>query len=167
MAARISFSSERMSTITVLGGWMSTGLFLSRRVKARGFSQIQAASNGLRFARSFEFAQAASEAGLDQVYLQFDGLNDNIYLKTRGRRMLALELKQKGISSEVAAEALAEQLPESGERELLINLIRKRLRTSSRSDPERFQRRLLGFLARRGFSYGEIRSVLAEHFPEI
>ncbi len=85
----------------------------------------------------------------------------------RGRRMLALELKQKGVSSEVAAEALAEQLPESGERELLINLIRKRLRTSSRSDPERFKRRLLGFLARRGFSYGEIRSVLVEHFPEL
>lgn len=85
----------------------------------------------------------------------------------RGRRLLALELKQKGVSSEVATDALAEQLPENGERELLIDLIRKRLRTSSRSDPEQFKRRLLGFLARRGFSYGDIRRALAEHFPEL
>jgi uncharacterized radical SAM superfamily Fe-S cluster-containing enzyme len=64
-----------------------------RRAKSRGFSQIQVASNGLRFARSLEFCQAAAEAGLDQVYLQFDGLSDEIYIKTRGRRLLETKFK--------------------------------------------------------------------------
>ena len=64
-----------------------------RRAKSRGFSQIQVATNGLRFAESFEFTQAASEAGLDQVYLQFDGLSDDIYMKCRGRAMLETKFK--------------------------------------------------------------------------
>jgi len=85
----------------------------------------------------------------------------------RGRRLLALELEQKGVSAELAREALAEDFSEASEREVLINLVRKRLRTLSGSDPQVFQRRLLAFLARRGFSYDDIRQVLAEHFPEL
>ncbi|MFH1613844.1 MAG: tetraether lipid synthase Tes [Planctomycetota bacterium] len=64
-----------------------------RRVKSRGISYIQAATNGLRFAQSLEFCQGASDAGLNQVYLQFDGLDEDIYLKMRGRRMLDTKLQ--------------------------------------------------------------------------
>jgi len=64
-----------------------------RRVKSRGFSYVQVATNGLRFAQSLEFCQSASEAGLNQVYLQFDGLDEDIYLKMRGRRMLDTKLR--------------------------------------------------------------------------
>jgi hypothetical protein len=64
-----------------------------RQAKARGFAQVQAATNGIMFAENFEFTQAVSEAGLDQVYLQFDGLSDDIYLKTRGRALLEMKLK--------------------------------------------------------------------------
>ena len=85
----------------------------------------------------------------------------------RGRRMLARELEQKGVSAEVARETLAEHFPETDERGVLIGLIEKRRRISSVSDPQVFKRRLLGFLARRGFSYDDIRQVLAEHFPEL
>ena len=61
--------------------------------KPRGFAQIQVASNGVRFARSFEFAEAAAEAGLEVVYLQFDGLSDDIYLKLRGRPLVETKMK--------------------------------------------------------------------------
>ncbi|UCF43704.1 MAG: radical SAM protein, partial [Planctomycetota bacterium] len=64
-----------------------------RMAKPMGFAQIQVASNGVRFAQSLEFAQAAAEAGLDVVYLQFDGLSDEIYMQTRGRRLLETKLK--------------------------------------------------------------------------
>jgi uncharacterized radical SAM superfamily Fe-S cluster-containing enzyme len=64
-----------------------------RHIKARGIVQVQAASNGLKFAYSLEFAQAASEAGLDEVYLQFDGLSDDIYQQTRGRKLLEVKFK--------------------------------------------------------------------------
>ena len=64
-----------------------------REAKSRGFTQIQVASNGVRFAKSLEFTQAAAQAGLEVVYLQFDGLDDEIYLKTRGRRLVETKLK--------------------------------------------------------------------------
>jgi len=85
----------------------------------------------------------------------------------RGRRMLAAELEQKGIPAELVRDALAEHFPEDSERGLLIDLVRKRLRSSTGFDPRAFKRRLLGFLARRGFSYDDVRQVLAEHFPEL
>lgn len=64
-----------------------------RHVRASGVSQVQVASNGLKFSQSFEFTQAASEAGLDEVYLQFDGLSDDIYQKMRGRQLLEVKFK--------------------------------------------------------------------------
>jgi len=64
-----------------------------RMAKPKGFSQIQAASNGLRFAQSLEFTEAAAEAGLDIVYLQFDGLSDDVYIRSRGRPLLETKMK--------------------------------------------------------------------------
>lgn len=64
-----------------------------RRVKARGVAQVQVASNGLKFAQSLEFAQAASEAGLSEVYLQFDGLSDDTYQKTRGQPLVEVKFR--------------------------------------------------------------------------
>ncbi len=64
-----------------------------RMAKPMGFAQIQVASNGVRFAQSPEFAQAAAEAGVDVVYLQFDGLSDEIYVQTRGRRLVETKLR--------------------------------------------------------------------------
>lgn len=64
-----------------------------RRAAAMGFLQVQVASNGLRFARQPELCHAASEAGLNQVYLQFDGITDDVYIKTRGRALMDIKLQ--------------------------------------------------------------------------
>jgi len=45
----------------------------SRKV---GYNSVQAATNGIEFAKSFEFAQKAAEAGLRYAYLQFDGIGE-------------------------------------------------------------------------------------------
>ncbi len=37
---------------------------------------MQAATNGIEFAKSFEFAQQAAEAGMRYAYLQFDGIGN-------------------------------------------------------------------------------------------
>jgi hypothetical protein len=55
--------------------------------KALGFSHIQAASNGLKLADP-EYACKAREAGLQYVYLQMDGISDDIFLQMRGRALL-------------------------------------------------------------------------------
>ena len=61
--------------------------------KKRGFSQIQVATNGIKFANDIDFAARASEAGLNTVYLQFDGLDDRVYRQSRGRDLVELKLK--------------------------------------------------------------------------
>ena len=70
-----------------------------RIAKEEGFSHVQCATNGIKFT-SLEFAQRAQEAGLHTLYLQFDGVSDDIYLKTRGealleKKMLAIENVRK------------------------------------------------------------------------
>ncbi|MEJ2745678.1 MAG: radical SAM protein, partial [bacterium] len=57
-----------------------------------GFSHIQVASNGIRFA-DLDFAMRAKEAGLHTIYLQFDGLDDDIYRVTRGKPLLDVKFR--------------------------------------------------------------------------
>jgi uncharacterized radical SAM superfamily Fe-S cluster-containing enzyme len=68
-----------------------------RVAKAAGYAQIQLGTNGLRFADDAAFALAAADAGLNVVYLQFDGLTDDIYMKTRGRPLA--DKKQQAIDN--------------------------------------------------------------------
>lgn len=58
---------------------------LARR---KGFTFIQVNSNGLRLGREAHYAHALAEAGLDSVYLQFDGADDEVYRALRGRACL-------------------------------------------------------------------------------
>jgi uncharacterized radical SAM superfamily Fe-S cluster-containing enzyme len=62
-----------------------------------GFAQVQVASNGLRFAKEPDFARRCANAGLHVVYLQFDGTDDAIHLKTRGAKLF--EMKQRAIEN--------------------------------------------------------------------
>jgi len=56
-----------------------------------GFTHIQAASNGLKLADP-DFALRAREAGLQYVYLQMDGVSDDVFLRVRGRELLGTKL---------------------------------------------------------------------------
>src|SRR5687767_5832270 len=42
-----------------------------------GYSSVQAATNGIEFAKSKEYAKKAAEAGLRYAYLQFDGIGND------------------------------------------------------------------------------------------
>jgi 7,8-dihydro-6-hydroxymethylpterin dimethyltransferase len=59
--------------------------------KALGFSHIQVASNGLKLAEP-DYACRAREAGLQYVYLQMDGVSDDVFVQLRGRPLLAEKL---------------------------------------------------------------------------
>ncbi len=41
-----------------------------------GYNSVQAATNGIEFAKSREFAEAAADAGMRYAYLQFDGIGN-------------------------------------------------------------------------------------------
>jgi len=47
-----------------------------RYARKVGYNSVQAATNGIEFAKSFEFAQQAAEAGMRYAYLQFDGIGN-------------------------------------------------------------------------------------------
>ncbi len=64
-----------------------------RKAKELGFAQIQIATNGIRIAQDEEFLRKAAEAGLNTIYLQFDGLREDIYVTTRGRSLLDVKMK--------------------------------------------------------------------------
>jgi len=63
-----------------------------RMARDMGFSHLQVATNGLKFT-DLEFAQQAKEAGLHTLYLQFDGVCDDIYRRTRGRALWEQKLQ--------------------------------------------------------------------------
>ncbi|NMB77650.1 MAG: radical SAM protein [Methanomicrobiales archaeon] len=46
-----------------------------RRAKAMGFPQVQVATNGIRLSREPEYAQELKDAGVNTVYLHFDGVS--------------------------------------------------------------------------------------------
>ena len=111
--------------------------------------------------------------GLEEEGLQSDERFASAWVGTRrkisprGRTALVHELKKKGIEERELDQAMTRYTP-SDERDALRELIAARLPrlVSSGDDPPKIKRRLLGFLARRGFAYDDIRAVLSEHFPD-
>ena len=72
----ISFKPRRQMVVQYSGGEPTMSphfLEACAYAKKVGYRLVQAATNGLRFAIEPEFAFQAKEAGLDMVYLQFDG----------------------------------------------------------------------------------------------
>jgi 7,8-dihydro-6-hydroxymethylpterin dimethyltransferase len=57
-----------------------------RLAREMGFSHTQIATNGIKFT-DYEFAEQCKEAGLHTLYLQFDGVCDEVYQRTRGARL--------------------------------------------------------------------------------
>jgi uncharacterized radical SAM superfamily Fe-S cluster-containing enzyme len=64
-----------------------------RKANEMGFAQVQIATNGVKLANDPDFARKSAEAGLNTIYLQFDGLREDIYVAARGKPMLETKLK--------------------------------------------------------------------------
>ncbi|MBA2356185.1 MAG: radical SAM protein [Acidobacteria bacterium] len=75
----ITIKPKRQMSVQFSGGEPTLSpYFLDavRYAKKVGYNSVQAATNGIEFAKSPEFARAASEAGLRYAYLQFDGIGN-------------------------------------------------------------------------------------------
>ena len=64
-----------------------------RDARELGFTQIQVATNGLKFSRDIDYAREVNKAGLNTVYLGFDGVTEKPYLVARGYNALPDKLK--------------------------------------------------------------------------
>jgi uncharacterized radical SAM superfamily Fe-S cluster-containing enzyme len=75
----VSLKPRRQLSVQFSGGeptlspYFLDAVRYSRKV---GYNSVQAATNGIEFAKSFEFCQQAAEAGLRYAYLQFDGIGN-------------------------------------------------------------------------------------------
>jgi regulatory protein len=81
--------------------------------------------------------------------------------KGLARRALAQELRRKGVDDETAREALDEVDP-AAEEESARALVRRKLRSLARYDDATATRRLVGMLARKGYSSGLAFSVVRD-----
>ncbi|HEX8198801.1 MAG TPA: radical SAM protein [Pyrinomonadaceae bacterium] len=76
----ISIKPRRQMSVQFSGGeptispYFIEGIRYARKV---GYNSVQAATNGIEFAKSKEFCREAAEAGLRFVYLQFDGIGND------------------------------------------------------------------------------------------
>src|SRR5690242_13674600 len=75
----ISIKPRRQLSVQFSGGEPTLSPYFLDAVRyARkvGYNSVQAATNGIEFAKSPEFCKQAAEAGLRFVYLQFDGIGN-------------------------------------------------------------------------------------------
>ena len=75
----ITIKPRRQMSVQFSGGEPTMSPYFLDAVRyARevGYNSVQAATNGIEFAKSPEFAKAAAEAGLRYAYLQFDGIGN-------------------------------------------------------------------------------------------
>ncbi len=94
----ISVQPQRQQAVQFSGGEPTLSphfIEACRYARKVGFVRVQAATNGITFAKDWDFAQKAREAGLDTLYLQFDGTDEQVYKRTRNVDLW--EIKQRVI----------------------------------------------------------------------
>src|SRR5437588_2289336 len=75
----ITIKPKRQMSVQFSGGEPTISPYLLAAVRyARevGYTSVQAATNGIEFAKSAEFCRKAADAGLRYAYLQFDGIGN-------------------------------------------------------------------------------------------
>lgn len=83
---------------------------------------------------------------------------------TKGKRAIEIELKNKGISSEILEELRSkyQELRGKTEKELGIELIERRVKKYQGMTRDEIYRKVGGFLARRGFDFDTIKACIDE-----
>jgi regulatory protein len=109
---------------------------------------------------------------LDAVGLIDDKAFAEMYVRSRhayqgmGKRALSMELRRKGVDNDTAAEAVA-AVDEEAEEDRARQLVRKRLPSMSTADNQAKIRRLVGMLARKGYSQGLAYRVVKDELATI
>jgi regulatory protein len=119
-----------------------------------------------------EFPADIIQSVIDHL-LRFGYLNDEQFarqwaasrVRTRGfgRRRIEQELRSKGIGRDIVRDTLEGLFEDASELEVARKEAEKKLRSLTRFEPEVRRRRLAGFLERKGFPSGIIRSIMRAH----
>jgi uncharacterized radical SAM superfamily Fe-S cluster-containing enzyme len=71
---------------------------LIREAKMAGIRHVEVNTNGIRLAEDLDYYKRLLDAGMNTIYLQFDGLREEIYFKLRGRGGL-IDIKNRVIEN--------------------------------------------------------------------
>ncbi len=108
---------------------------------------------------------------LDQAGLVNDAEFAEMWVRSRhatmglSRNALVAELKRKGIDGDIAVQA-ADEVDREAEEQRARELVRKRMRSLGNVDEQTAIRRLLGFLARKGYPQGLAYTVIRDELRE-
>jgi regulatory protein len=173
----------------IVAAWLRIGQVLSEediaRLKEQDTSEV-AYQRGLHFLSyrprsEAEIQRKLTELGFEpevveaaiQRMKELGFLGDNQFardwvenrstFRPRSKRLLAIELRQKGVAEETIQQALSE----SGDEETLAHQTASTYaRRLAGKDWETFRKRLGAYLLRRGFSYGTIAPILRQVWEE-
>jgi uncharacterized radical SAM superfamily Fe-S cluster-containing enzyme len=92
----LALGEERPFNIQLSGGEPTVRNDLPEIVRMgreKGFDYIQLNTNGKRLGEDSGYARTLKDAGLTTVFMQFDGMDDEIYKALRGEDLLDVKLK--------------------------------------------------------------------------
>lgn len=148
-----SLSKARTSALRLLKIRPRTEAELRRRLLQKGF----AASLQDSVVEEFKRKGLIDDAKFARLYV-----TQAVHSKPMGRRALGFQLRARGIAGDVADEAIASGTKDQEEMETARQLAARRLTRLKGLEAAIVQRRLFGFLSRRGFSSDVVYKVVRE-----
>ena len=97
---------------------------------------------------------------LDDKAFSSSWTESRIKEKSYGKKLIAWELRRKGVAQDIITEVLENAFSNLDERELAVKLAKKRVKQLDRQTP--IPSRLYGYLARRGFQADVIMDAIKE-----
>tara|TARA_B100000674_G_scaffold497605_1_gene532034 strand:+ start:302 stop:817 length:516 start_codon:yes stop_codon:yes gene_type:complete len=139
--AQTSFQEAREIGLVYLSRRARSAHEVAQRLKQKEFSEeviveVLSELGRLRFVDDRAYARRWIEARID---------------KAAGARKLSQDLRRKGIAVDVIDELLSEYSAQLGNPDRAVDLLRKQVWRYRSLEREKAQRRMLGFLARRGY----------------
>ena len=96
----IRMSEVRKFNIQISGGEPTVRDDLTeiiRMAKAKGFEYVQLNTNGKKIGTEAGYAFELKQAGVDAIFMQFDGITDEVYMNLRNEKLLGI--KQKAVEN--------------------------------------------------------------------
>lgn len=140
-------------------------------IRQRSEKEVRDYLKNLSFKRKIRDKEEISEAAIELLInkLKQKGLlSDEQFArswvesrrKKKGPRVLKQELFQKGISKEIIEEVIGEQVVGYSGQEVAEKLLEKKMRAWKNLPPHEFKKKAFDYLFRRGFEYGQVKSIV-------
>lgn len=145
---------------TLESAYLSAIRYLSYRLRSRKELVVHLIQKGYSQDQVDEvIVRLIEERLVDDVRFAESWAESRQVFRPRSRKLMTLEMRQKGIEQEVITDVLENV---SGDEQLAMDAGKRALRRWQGLDQERFKKKCAAFLTRRGFSYGTISKLLPD-----